>query len=143
MRRRERQSVPARDSGTPELVMYKAKLVGGADPVLAENPLGVYFARRVITQSEMNAGMDFSRVYKLSVGGIGARKPAGGREISERELIAQHGRYLALRDVLQRSGIKRYWAVVNVAVYNRTLSETADLVEGLRAIVTFYKKNQK
>lgn len=44
------------DPGTPELQMKRARLVRGADPALSESPLGILFARGLITEGQHEAG---------------------------------------------------------------------------------------
>jgi len=54
---------------TPEHLRHRRALVGGAaDPSLAENPLGVLLARRLITEEERQAGLRFAWLYRLAIG---------------------------------------------------------------------------
>ncbi|HEY4161983.1 MAG TPA: hypothetical protein VGM59_02895 [Dongiaceae bacterium] len=55
------------DLGTPELQALRHRLVAGADPVLAENPLGILLARGLISAEQHGAGCRYERLYRQAV----------------------------------------------------------------------------
>lgn len=65
-----RCSRAAKDSGTPELQMVRARLVGAADPALASHPLGILYARGIINRRQYDAGRRYAFLFAVTV-----RKP--------------------------------------------------------------------
>jgi len=58
-----------RDGPTPEQILKKIALVGPtADIVLAEYPLGVLLARKLITQAQHDAGMHYAWLFGKVIG---------------------------------------------------------------------------
>ena len=59
------------DRGTPQLRRHRGKLVGDPDCRLAESPLGVLLARRLIAPKEYHAGRRYTWLFAGGVRRVG------------------------------------------------------------------------
>lgn len=64
---RTQRQRPSQDHGTPEAQAHRLALVGSADPVLAESPVGVLLARGLITGEEAAAARAYAWLYARAV----------------------------------------------------------------------------
>lgn len=67
-RGRPRGRQAAIDRGTEELQAKRAALAGDGDPALAEYPLGVLLARRIIDTGQHEAGCYYAFLYGQAIG---------------------------------------------------------------------------
>tara|TARA_R110002020_G_scaffold73197_4_gene187666 strand:- start:325 stop:819 length:495 start_codon:yes stop_codon:yes gene_type:complete len=105
------------DRGTPEQMSRRFKLVGDGPQELASYPLGVLFARKIITQEQHNAGLDYSRLHRAVIGKH--QRSAGGDPIPDDVLEGMQRRFDVMRAALKSSGRRSKDAVDNAAVYDR------------------------
>jgi len=86
---RPRQNRPSKDLGTPEQQAKREMLVGKENQALASYPLGVLFARKIITQDQHDAGVYYAYLFGRMFGKIhpgpssGAYNPFGNDEAQE------------------------------------------------------------
>lgn len=65
---------PRKDLGTPEVIAKRLALVGPGnsdrppDPALAHYPLGVAFARGIVTSEQHQAGLDYALAFAVAIG---------------------------------------------------------------------------
>lgn len=115
------QRIPV-DRGTPELRAKRLMLVGNADPVLAEYPLGVLFARNIIDLDQRTAGHTFGWLYAKAHGKtheLGFFDPperAKGLQ-DEDDLARIERRYCEAKRCLVRISVKCCQLVEDIAVY--------------------------
>lgn len=136
-----------RDSPTPEHAMKRASLVGpDGDPVLAEYPLGVLFARRKITQDEHDAGLRYAALY----GRVFGRTVPGPRnippELSEALEEACERKWRDAADVLMAHSRKVKDAVENVVVFGRPplqIGKFRAMQLGLIALAAWFDKGER
>jgi hypothetical protein len=120
------------DRGTPELQALRQRLVPGADPALAENPLSLLLARGLISAEQHGAGCRYERLYRLAVarreisfgqlyrrlGEATGRSTGGESDGHDDARIADTRRhYLAAKANLLQAGPAAARAVEAVAVF--------------------------
>ena len=115
-KRRERKlpDVP-RMEATPESMMKKLALVGpGNDPVLAESPIGVMIARKIITATDEHHLKDVAKLRSFRHGSVG---PATIREPSNPSTFDSERKTESYHEVVAALGAA-YSAITDVAVHN-------------------------
>lgn len=146
----------ARDLGTHELQSKRLALAGlGRDglpnnPALAEYPLGILLARRLISQDQHNAGLRYAALYAKAIGrsadlGIDHGLGAALDDTASARIEAQ---YRACKNRLLAAGRRVADAADNCTVYRRlprwaTMArrrrsdwpERAALIDGLDILV--------
>jgi hypothetical protein len=120
------------DRGTPELQAARQRLAAGADPALAENPLGILLARGLIDAEQHAAGCRYARLYRLAVARREISFGAIYRRLGEatgRSTGADHGEgedergsearrdYLTAKAKLLQAGTAAARAVEGLAVF--------------------------
>ena len=106
---------------------WRSRLVGPSAPQhLAEYPLGILLARKLITEEEHEAGCRYARLFRLAVGGESLRAVNlvgrvfdGPEERGEAWLAARAAEHAAARTLLARRGRRVRELVENVTVYQR------------------------
>ena len=107
------------DRGTQEQQMRRIMLVGDSDSALAEYPLGVMLARKIITQEQHNAGLNFARLYRTANPFAKTNGTPSSGEMPDDVRAEMERRYQAARDTLMRVGRLALDEVTNAAVFNR------------------------
>ena len=116
-KRRERKlpDVP-RMVATPESIMKKVFLVGpGNDPVLAESPIGVMIARKIITATDEHHLKDVAKLRKFRHGSVA---PATIREPAVPSTFDSEKKTESYHEVVNALG-SAYSAISDVAVHNQ------------------------
>lgn len=109
---------PAKDLGTPELIIRRRLAVGDADPALATTPLGIMLARDLIDLDMHQAGETYRRLYGSATGrardcGLDPMGSGGDDEALAR--ITEQ--FLGMTGRLKRLGASVLREIVNVAVF--------------------------
>lgn len=118
------------DLGTPQIQARRAALAGGADPVLAEHPLGLLLARGLIAQEQHAAAVTYAWLYGRVVGRpsgscaalyrrlAGEAAPAGWEPSEEGEAALQE-RFRRGKNRLLAAGRRVCDATENLVVFAR------------------------
>jgi len=116
------------DQGTPEAQRKRLELVGGGPPELAEYPLGVLLARRIISREEHDAGCHYAYLRGKALGNttifgmFRALFPTGGgRALDENVQAVVELRWRAAASAPLAAGRPAKDAVDNTAIYLRLL----------------------
>jgi hypothetical protein len=132
-RGRPKSALPAQDRGTPELQAIRHKLAAGADPAMAENPLGLLLARGLINAEQHRAGSRYERLYRqavarreISLGRIYRRlgeatgRSTGGaaQDRDDASLAEARRQYLAAKANLLQAGLAAARAVEALVVFD-------------------------
>lgn len=109
---------PAIDTGTPEMQARRIALVGShGDLALAEYPLGVLLARKLITQQEHDAGRYFAYLYGRVVGRTSAKVPGGQTGWGDEGATAAQERLLKeAQIILGRCGLMARYEVTRICI---------------------------
>lgn len=95
-------------------------LVQGGDPALAENPLGILFARGQIDQDQRNAGDLFGKLYARAQGRLHMLGfDPGLGEMGEDAQARAEAQYVECRALLLKDSRRCFDEVCNVCVYRR------------------------
>ena len=125
----------------------RLELVNGADPALAEYPLGILLARHIVTQDQHNAGLKFAWLYAKAHGRTkDCGLDYGYNGMDETRLADVEATYRQQKAILMRLSLRTFNAVVDLAVFRQMpwwfngLSgpawRTQDMVvNGLKALV--------
>lgn len=160
-RGRPRTARPKVDRGTPELRAKRQAMVGGADPVLAEHPLGILYARDILDADQYRAGLRyaflFGKVYGRTTAATGEMERLSGGDagpdLSDRDAERYEADLRRARTCLLAVGRAAKDAVDNAAVYERLPAwlfrgrpapgARRPLVEGLRALDALFTRPRK
>jgi hypothetical protein len=130
-RKEQKPNMAQPDLGTPQAQARRAALAAGADPVLAEHPLGLLLARGLIVQEQHAAAVTYGWLYGRVVGRpagsctalyrrlAGEAAPAGW-EPSENAEAALQERFRRGKNRLLAAGRRVCDATENLLVFGRT-----------------------
>jgi len=121
-RKRKRAPKPP-DLGTPEQLARRFALVGDANPQLASYPLGVFLARKIISQDEHNAGMRYAGLAK-EILHLGPKGPTSGVEPNTEQVARMMAEWRALCTFLLAAGRDVKGATDDACVYERGADAT-------------------
>lgn len=118
---------PRIDHGTSEVIAKRLTLVGSGDPALAHYPLGVAFARGIVTPEQHQAGLAYALAFAVAIGkpSVGAGRALARFMADDRGAIDDATRqrltasWRAYGDALLARGQSVKDTLENVVVYER------------------------
>jgi|GEM_PF-4536507 len=140
MNKRGRPAKPKDEGPTPEMIAKRKQLVGDGDLQLAGYPLGVLWARKIISQDQHDAGVYYAYLFGRMFGKIHPGHSTPGAYDPELDDKAQEiiePLWREAESIIHGMSRSTKYAVENCAVYSRlpNLSRVdPKLIKGLNAL---------
>ena len=123
-RRLDRSPLKKKTPPPPEVLVKRAALAQGSDPVLASSPLGCCMARQLIGRDAYYAGRKYAALYRrftprhiFPKGASFDGATQGPPPVDEKAEKRHETAYREAKNALRRAGSRATLAVENVAVF--------------------------